>query len=66
MSIFTSIRLLRGKVLEGEKIRELTNDIIDKFSNEKLSYDEAVIIFLSIAGARTAIGLIEEPVCLTL
>lgn len=44
MSIFTSIRLLRGKVLEGEKIRELTNDIIDKFSNEKLSYDEAVII----------------------
>lgn len=44
MSFFTSIRLLRGKVLEGEKIRELTNDIIDKFSNEKLSYDEAVII----------------------
>lgn len=41
---FPSIQMNNGKVFEGEKIGELTQFIIDKFSRENLSYDEALIV----------------------
>lgn len=33
-----------GKVIAGEKLKELTCDILAKFSEEKLSYDEAEMV----------------------
>lgn len=41
---FQSIQMNNGKVFEGRKIGELTQFIIDKFSREKLSHDEAIIV----------------------
>lgn len=41
---FSSVQLNNGYVLDGRKIGELTEFIINKFSMEKLSYDEAQII----------------------
>ena len=41
---FQSIGLYNGKVLPGEKIEELVSEIINKFAESELSYDEARII----------------------
>lgn len=41
---FQSIQLNNGKIFDGEKIGELTDFIINKFSEEKLSYVEAGIV----------------------
>lgn len=41
---FQSIQLNNGKIFDGKKIGELTAFIINKFSEEKLSYDEAKIV----------------------
>ncbi len=41
---FQSILLNNGNILDGKRIGELTEFIINKFSEEKLSYDEAEII----------------------
>lgn len=41
---FQSIQLNNGKVLEGEKIGELVTEIVNKFSEAGLSYDEAKIV----------------------
>lgn len=41
---FQSIQLNNGKVLEGEKIGELVTEIVNKFSEARLSYDEAKIV----------------------
>ncbi len=41
---FASIQLNSGRVFNGKKIGELTAFIINKFSEEKLSYDEAKIV----------------------
>ena len=41
---FQSIQLNNGKIFDGEKIGELTDFIINKFSEEKLSYVEAEIV----------------------
>lgn len=37
-----SIQMNSGKIFEGEKISELTVNIINKFADEKLSRDEAM------------------------
>lgn len=42
--MFNDIAMRSGKILTGEKIRELVHEIINKFSEEKLTHDEAVII----------------------
>lgn len=42
-----------GKVIAGEKLKELTCDILAKFSEEKLSYDEAEMV---LDLAKQAIG----------
>lgn len=42
---FMDVRLNNGKVLTGEKIGELVTEIINKFSEAELSYDEAKIVF---------------------
>ena len=42
--IIQNVRRNNGKVLEGEKIGELVFNIINKFSEEELSYDEAKIV----------------------
>nr|DAI68156.1 MAG TPA: hypothetical protein [Caudoviricetes sp.] len=41
---FMDVRLNNGKVLTGEKIGELVTEIINKFSEAELSYDEAKIV----------------------
>ena len=41
---FQSIQLNNGKVLKGEKIGELVTEIVNKFSEAGLSYDEARIV----------------------
>lgn len=41
---FMDVRLNNGKVLTGEKIGELVTEIINKFSEAELSYDEAEIV----------------------
>ena len=41
---FQSILLNNGNILDGKRIGELTEFIINKFSEGKLSYDEAEII----------------------
>lgn len=41
---FMDARLNNGKVLTGEKIGELVTEIINKFSEAELSYDEAKIV----------------------
>lgn len=47
-----AIRLNNGKVLEAEKIDEITKYIIDKFAEEKLSIEEADFI---LENTKTAI-----------
>lgn len=42
--VFQSIQLNNGKVFKGEKIGELVSEIINKFSEEGLSRDEAEIV----------------------
>lgn len=42
--IIQNVRRNNGRVLEGEKIGELVSDIINKFSEEELSCDEAKIV----------------------
>lgn len=44
MPIYQSVQMNNGKVFNGEQIKELTEFVINKFSNEKLSYDEAIIV----------------------
>ena len=41
---FRSVQMDNGSVFNGKKIGELAAFIIDKFSQEGLSYDEAVIV----------------------
>ena len=42
--IFQSVRLNNGKILDGDKIGELVAEILNKFSENRLSCDEAKII----------------------
>ena len=41
---FQDVQLNSGKVLSGEKIGELVTEIVNKFSEAELSYDEAKIV----------------------
>lgn len=41
---FSSVALDNGEILDGKKIGELAEFIINKFSEEKLSYEEARIV----------------------
>lgn len=41
---FTSIQMENGNLFDGKRIGELVEFIINKFSEEKLSYDEAKIV----------------------
>ena len=41
---FQDVQLNSGKVLSGEKIGELVTDIVNKFSETGLPYDEAKIV----------------------
>ncbi len=51
--IFQSIQLNNGKVLSGDMIGELVTDIVNKFSEMGLSYDEGKII---LNRAETVLG----------
>ena len=42
--IFQSVQLNNGKILDGDKIGELVTEIVNKFSENDLSYDEAKIV----------------------
>lgn len=50
---FQSIQLNNGKVLSGDMIGELVTDIVNKFSEMGLSYDEGKII---LNRAETVLG----------
>ena len=41
---FQNVQLNNEKILSGEKIGELVTEIINKFSEAELSYDEAKIV----------------------
>lgn len=41
---FSSVQMGNGNIFDGKKIGELTEFVIDKFSKEGLSYDEAWIV----------------------
>lgn len=41
---FQNVQLNNEKILSGEKIRELVTEIVNKFSEAELSYDEAKIV----------------------
>lgn len=41
---FSSVQLTCGETFNGKKIGELVSAIVNLFSEEKLSYDEALII----------------------
>ena len=41
---FQSVQLNNGNVFDGEKIGELVTEIVNKFSEAELSYDEAKIV----------------------
>lgn len=41
---FSSVTFDNGEILDGKKIGELAEFIINKFSEEKLSYEEARIV----------------------
>lgn len=57
---FQSIQLNNGKILDGEKIGELTDFIINKFSEEKLSYDEARIVLEKAQEALGECSVVEQ------
>lgn len=42
--MYCDVELRNGKILLGNKIGELVHEIINKFSEEKLTYDEAIIV----------------------
>lgn len=44
MMEFASIRMNNGNVLDGKKIGELTEFIINKFSEEGMTCDEAKVV----------------------
>ena len=41
---FQNVQLNNEKILSGEKIGELVTEIVNKFSEAELSYDEAKIV----------------------
>lgn len=42
--MFENVQMENGSILDGERIGELVNFIIDKFSEEKMNHDEAQIV----------------------
>lgn len=44
MMNFQSVQMNNGEIFDGTKMGELTKYIINKFSEEGLSYDEAKIV----------------------
>lgn len=50
---FQDIRMNNGTVFSGEKRGELVQEIIDKFSREKLTHDEAIEV---LEGAKDVLG----------
>lgn len=58
--IYTDIELHSGRILNGEKIRELVNLIINKFAEEELSRDEAVEILNEIGKILGEFAIIQH------
>lgn len=59
----TSIQMQSGDVLEGDRIRELTTFIINKFAQENLSCEEAKVVLgraKSIIGEYSKVQKINE------
>lgn len=56
----TSIQMDNGRVFEGKKIGELTEFILNKFSEEKLTYDEAKIILKQVESIIGEYALIRR------
>lgn len=50
---FFNLETQTGTVITGEKLKELVSDIVNKFSEENLTYDEAEAV---LDLARQAIG----------
>ena len=47
------ILMENGKILEGKRARKIANQIVDKFAEEGLSYEEAAIV---LDQTKSAIG----------
>ena len=64
MHKFASVQMNNGEIFDGKEIEELIEFIINKFSEEKLSYDKAKIVLnraMDIAGEYSKIQPIINP-----
>lgn len=50
---FQDVQMNNGTVFNGEKRGELVQEIIDKFSREKLTHDEAIEV---LEGVKSVLG----------
>lgn len=56
-----NVEMKNGEIFEAKKIRELSVFVIDKFSEEKLSYDQAKIVLDDISAIIGECAAIETP-----
>ena len=57
---FQSVQLNNGNVFNGEKIGELVSEIINKFSEEGLSRDEAEIVLDNTKGVLGEFSMVQK------
>jgi len=55
-----SVQMNNGNVLHGKRIGELTEFVINKFSQEELSYDEAEIILNKVKAVMGEFAIIQS------
>ena len=57
---FQDIQMNNGTVFSGEKRGELVQEIIDKFSREKLTHDEAIEVLEGVKSVLGEFGLVQS------
>lgn len=58
--LVNGIRLNNGKILEAKKISELTEYIVNKFADEKLSQEEAQIILKNVKDTVKECAIVQK------
>lgn len=57
---FQDIQMNNGTVFSGEKKGELVQEIIDKFSREKLTHDEAIEVLEGVKDVLGEFSLVQN------
>ncbi len=57
---FRSVQMNNGTVFRGEKKGELVQEIIDKFSREKLTHDEAIEVLEGVKDVLGEFSLVQN------